>query len=702
LDASWYLTELNSKKIISAIHKKNLNILSSGPLEAGTYVLSLRYYRRLHSNNFNKSIRNVDFVKSFFAELDINLSFINRNSDSVNIITNEGKVIIPARGQKHISHNWLCRNKGIPIPKTLDNLRFLEFNTYMHILDNFLVPTIGDTQEIIKFHLKYSEKMMLRIYVECHFVDIDIQLRELVKNNNYKVIAESKQDVFFETVMALIKENTEYEIVLIFKGSNTVPQDENLYNNNCQTFKMELALESNHNYACPESSSYSLLTDLKIFPSILPLSDNAIFSYDSRKIFLGEDKNSGYVYMIRKNYDMEIKFTDLNVESEIDFKLEILHDFMQSPLNIFLIKEQSNEFIDNENVNKEEIERFGITNNVASLQTNILKNSNIENSSILDFGEIFENRSSLIVKNLPAGKYAVYIYFPALKTTFINEPRVCAIYDVVSEAKKSRGHFKEREIIHTAEIKDDNLDIPVKLPFTLNTLNMLESSKYIINHDLVEFSIEHDLLSENALVKIENETEYKKEISMILKKGNYEVSLKLANVDSNKYDYNSLNHLILFYFGINPISRVNDIYSYNNMLSSYHQCQTTTMPSMLKYNTKSKSFFYHIDDFKVNTRDLSTMKSKNGKITLGKINVALNSNKNRFLIEIGSDLIFNNISAILISENKKWESFLYKNNGFLDIIAPKGKYQIEIQLNFLQLAKMKILKLTQKANITYT
>lgn len=701
LDAAWYLTEMNSKKIITAMHKKNMNVLSSGPLEAGTYVLTLRYYRRLHSNNFSTNIKDVQLLKADFAELDVNLSFINRDNDLVSLLTSDGYVKIPPRGAKHVSHNWLCRNKGIPIPKSLDNLRYLEFNTDMHILDSFLVPTSGEGEEIIKFRLKYAQKMMLRVYVECHFVDIDIQLRELIKNNDYKILAESKQDVFFETVMALIKDNTEYEIVLIFKGTNTISQEENIYSNsNCKTFKMEIALEANHNYACPESDKYRQLTDLKIFPKFLPLKENKIFSYDSRKVFLGEDKDSGYLYMIRKDYDVEIKFSELNVESEIDFKLEILHDFMQSPLNIFLVREQEEENLDDENDKSTK-------NTIANLQANILKNSGINNSAIIDFGEIFENRSSLIVKNLPAGKYAVYLFLPALKTTFISESRVCAIYDVIAEAKKSRGHFREKEIASTAQIKDDNLDTPAKLPLTLNTFNFLESDKYVNNHDfyflrrnvtnsdkeiintisftieeesLCEFSVEHDLHSENIFVKIEKETDYKKDVSKILAKGAYEISIKLENVDSKNYLYDSLNHLVLLFVGISPVSRVKEIYSYNNLLSSYHQCQTSSLPAMLKYNTKSKSFFYHVDDFKLNVKDLSRTITNNGIIKLGKMNIALNSAKNRILIEIGSDLLLNNLSVAIISESKKWESSVYKNNGFLDVVVPKGKYAIELQL----------------------
>lgn len=698
LDAAWYLTEISSQKIISSLHKKNMNILSSGNLESGTYILTLRYYRRLHSNNFDEKIKNIDLLKATFAEIDVNLSFINKDADAVQILTNEGFIKISGKGQKFISHNWLCRNKGIPIPKSLSNMRYMEFNTDLHILDNFLIPTMGEGSEIIRFKLKYSEKMMLRIYVECHFVDIDIQIRELMKNNEYKVLSESKSDIFFESLMELIKDNTEYEIVLFFKGANTLTQDELSQNNNCHTFKMEIALESNHNFACPESSKYAKLTELRILPESLPLKDNKVFHYDSRKLFLGEDKDSGYIYMIRKDYDQEIKFTEFNVDSEIDFKIEVLHDFMQSPLNIFLVREQS----DKNNLEEDFTKTF--RNNISNLVSNLLKFSNIDNTAILDFGEIHENRSTMIIKNLPHGKYSIYLYLPALKTTFINEPRVCSIYDVIIEAKKSRGHFKEKEILSISEIRDNNLNIPTPLPLSLNTMSFLETSKYINNHDyyylrknetnsndeivnnikfeidqesLVELLVDHDLNYQNIRVKIENETPSQKNLIKVLPKGKYEISISLSNVDIKNYHFNSMEHLILLYIGINPTSRVKDIYSYNNLVSSYHQCQTSTFPSSLKYNSKSKSFYYHVDDFKINRNNINMGSTTT---SLGKMNFALTSKKNRILLTIGSDLIFNDLYAVISSENKSWESSNYKNNGFLDIIVPKGKYSLELQL----------------------
>ena len=58
LDASMYLTESKSLKTIVSVHKKNLNVLSSGALEAGTYVLTIRYYKRIrYSSDRNQLIQ---------------------------------------------------------------------------------------------------------------------------------------------------------------------------------------------------------------------------------------------------------------------------------------------------------------------------------------------------------------------------------------------------------------------------------------------------------------------------------------------------------------------------------------------------------------------------------------------------------------------------------------------------------------------
>ena len=94
-----------------------------------------------------------------------------------------------------------------------------------------------------------------------------------------------------------------------------------------------------------------------------------------------------------------------------DFKFEVIFDFLQSPLNVYLVQEKNDEDSDEEN-HKTESEnlynkRYNRNKNIDK-SSNILKNSNIDNSQILDFGEIYENRSSLLVKNLPPGKISMF------------------------------------------------------------------------------------------------------------------------------------------------------------------------------------------------------------------------------------------------------------------------------------------------------
>ena len=54
----------------------------------------------------------------------------------------------------------------------------------------------------------------------------------------------------------------------------------------------------------------------KPIPNILPikyLNKNQFFSYDSSLEYKGEDKGSGFLYMLRSEKDQIIKFTDFNV-----------------------------------------------------------------------------------------------------------------------------------------------------------------------------------------------------------------------------------------------------------------------------------------------------------------------------------------------------------------------------------------------------
>ena len=52
--------------------------------------------------------------------------------------------------------------------------------------------------------------------------------------------------------------------------------------------------------------------------------------------YKGENKGSGYVYMLRKDNDNYIKYQEFLVYKSIDFKFEIINDFIMAPVTIIL------------------------------------------------------------------------------------------------------------------------------------------------------------------------------------------------------------------------------------------------------------------------------------------------------------------------------------------------------------------------------
>jgi hypothetical protein len=714
LDANIYLSYLPSNqdktksKIIAGIHKKNMNMLSTGPLESGTYIMSLRYYRRLHYSGTDS--KDVQLFRATFGEVEFDSMLVNRSDSDVSILTSDGYIKLPPYNDNKtsVTHNWLCRHAGLPLPKSLSNLRYLEFNPDSHILDTFLVPPMGVGEEVIKFRLKFSVNTMIRVYVECHHTDIDLELREVTSHSEYKVIAASKENIHFETIMQIISDEKEYEIVLKFNGkgenSNQTHMSISDHSQSCQTFKMEIALEKSHNYACPNNGKYALLTDLKPIPEVLPVkskdnkNQSKIYKYDSRNTYLGDEKGSGYVYLLRSQSDKVIEYTTFNVESDVDFKIEIENDFMQAPVNIFLTSSNpEHKHLQNHNMN--------LAHNALQLQ----------DAFIVSFGEIFENRTVMLIKDLPKGSYTIYLYLPGLKTRFINEPRVCSIYDILVEIKKSRTHFKLKEIIDTSEIRETNLDIPTTLPVTLSSLKYLENDEKYINfftevflrknntitegqnydlyntitfsvteESLVEFYVSHDQLKEKLQVAIEGFSHFADYSSTILKPGKYKAVVKVENpknsvhVDGKPeaeeiFHISSLDHVIQFYVGISPVNRVTEIYNYNNIQSSYHQCRTMPLPTKLDQEKETGIYNYHTDFFTFNKADLRNLK-------LGQFTQHLTSNNNRILIEIGADNVLNKLSMVVKSENKSWKTMWYNNVGDLDIIVPKGTYTFELEL----------------------
>jgi len=706
LDANVYLSTFTdngdkNSKIIAGRHKKNLNLLFSGTLEAGTYVMSIRYYRRLrfkkaNDNTYDKII----LKKGNMAEIEFDAMFVNKSKDNVNILTSNGYIKIPpaSNNSNSISHNWFCRSAGLPIPKSLSSLRFLEFSSDSHILGNYLVPAMGLGKETIKFRLN-TPGMMIRVYVECHDVDIDIKLVEKNSKGDSVVISRSKENIHFETIMELVSENRDYEIVLKFKGLNNAKENsnENL-GNACLTFKMEIAVEKQHNYACPINSKYSALTDLQAIPSVLPAKDKdgkktKIYRYDSKTLYLGDSKNSGFVYMIRKDEDETIKYSEFTVASEIDLKVEITNDFLQAPVNIFLTASADAAHPNViANVNK-----FGLAK----------KALHIEDAFIIAYGEINENRSTLLIKNLPKGSYILYLYLPKLRSKFEFNPRVCSIYDILVEAKKSRNHFREKEIVRISDVEDEVLDPPVFLPDNLNNFKFLKGEEHYVNymdysymhhlaslHDnqlvnridfklkeesAVTFYVYHDLFKESIEVLIEGHTHESEMINTVLKPGDYKAVIKLKNLniknETVKHQHKSNHFLILLYIGIAPIKRVTDIYSYNNLQSAFRQCTSTKFPTKLDYDETTQMYSFSEEFFKFSKQDLT-------KLKLGEFTVNLtNSNSNRILVEIGSDYTLNQLNVKVKSENKKWNTSWKNNVGDLDILVPQGLYTFEFELD---------------------
>jgi hypothetical protein len=327
----------------------------------------------------------------------------------------------------------------------------------------------------------------------------------------------------------------------------------------------------------------------------------------------------------------------------------------------------------------------------------------------------------MLIKNLPKGEYSVYLYLPGLKTKFMKEPRVCSIYDILVECKKSRSHFREKEIINTAEIREDGLDLPVTIPHTLDSDKYIKNEDGYINYSneyylrknvtqtegeyfdlynsisfeikeesLVEFYVAHNILKEKLQISILGFANYNDYISVVLKPGNYIAMLKVENLKKNVnqilqkssplnnsediFDINSLEHVVLLYIGMSRVSRVNEIYTNNNMLSTYHQCRSMSLPQTLDYDNNSHSYNYHSEFFTYNRESLQNLK-------IGSFSTILKTNNNRILVELGSDYVLNKLSLVVKSEHKSWKTSWLNNVGDLDITVPSGAYHFELEID---------------------
>lgn len=709
VDCGLYLTYTpngnKESKVIIALHRKNMNSLISKKLQSGTYVISLRYYRRLHykkPKKLNKYEEDMKLSDATFAEVHFDIQMINISDDVVTILTSEGYLKLPPQGSKSISHNHLCRKFGLPVPRTLSQLRYLLFEPETHILDTFLLPPLGKGEDVIKFKLQKFPSAMIRVYVESGDTEISITLYKKAFANKLEEMAKSANNIHFATIMELIDDQTEYQIVLNYGG---FANGENTFKN-CATFKMEIAIEKNHNYACPANNKYALLSEIKAVPEILPVkfsTKNTVYRYDSRTHFKGESFDSGYIYLLRNENDTYMQFATFDAVKPIDLKFEVSNDFLQAPLTIMLTSANDIPFEDRAPVAK------------------LVKNAYSQISAkgfVIAYGDIFESRTSLLVRNIPIGKYAIYVYFPGLKTKFTHE-RVCAIYDIIVEAKKSRNHFKAKEIIYTSETRDNNLDIPVRVPFSLNTprfmsgfgrytyinyenlyylrynkteetseeFKMFNSIPFTVaSESYVNFEVSHNDINANKKVSvgIHNVTNYESKITKVLKPGRYILMIMLSEPKSSAsvtfttaedFSKKAINKMIKLYIGISPLHRINDIYSYNNMLSSYRQCINSNLPAF-DFIGENGEYRYSNAFFTLRREDIKLPGViQSSEITLNK------SNRNRFIASLGTDFVLNAISLQLVAGTKRFLMIRKNNYGFIDLTLPKGKYTIELRLD---------------------
>jgi hypothetical protein len=653
LNAEFILTEKNSNnnngksKIntlssdldLGSYPKKNLNVLDTSLLKRGIYTLSLVYSPRLHFKDKQASLESISLKHVNFLEIELKSVLINKSNDVVEIKTNKGILKIPpSQSESESDVNLQCENNLSinKLPHSLNNLRYLEFNSDMHILDSYLVP--NSAHHSIKFRINLIEKMMFRIYIECFNTDIDIRLYLLDDVKEKKLIQESKSSTIFETISEIIRGDKEYELMLIFNHSN---ERENSHEHFCKTFKMEIATEVQHSFACPENSStYKRLDQLNTFlPSTLPKDVN--FSYDSRNFFKGEGENSGYLYLLRNKHDEQIKFIEFTAQEEIDIKVELINDFIQAPINPYLISGSK---------------------------------LSSEDDVILTYGEMYENRNILFLRNVPPGHYIVVLHVPGLKTLFEHERTVCSMYDVIVNIKKSDNSNKG--IINTYK---DILNAPLKLPLYLNYKQFLDDNetfslvdKYYWRKDKFKKTNSHTIeftLKDESLVKFETDSKNisiqlgdvkSDKFSLSLPKGKHSVEI-INNLDEkdNIHYYEPFN----LFIGVSKLQRIHEILKYNNL----KECKATKLPE--KLITSPDDILSYKNDkilFKTNVRFVHIFKEI-------KINTL-----SRVYSEISADYIFNKM--ILKLRSKKDQSILlghqYNNLNVIDEVVNPGEYEI--------------------------
>ena len=687
--------KLNSNNFIFPIHKKNLNLLSTHKLSSGEYSLIISYYQKFHldpnflnSDVYKKNIF-IDKNKNSFGEFNFNIQFINSHFDDVilhtNLLNSNLKIQSYSKNNK-FSNYYVCRKFGLQIPKNLNNLRFILFNKEILINDNFIVPNFGFSENEINFEID-SNRMLFRIFINSKDTNIEILL---YKKTNEKIKLLNKNNNFDKSFVTLneILENGKFLIKIIFNGFK-----EKLFNNNiitksnCKTFKMTIAFEKNHNYICPTNNkNYTSIFELKnkLIPKILPIkfeNKSQFFKYDSSIKF--NNKNNSFIYNLISNNETNILFNSFSVVKPIDFKFEIFNDFLMSPISIIL-------------------KSFSIENETF-------------NSRLISESVFYESNSILIVKNLPIGKYSLFLNVPGQKIAF-KENEICSLYDFKIEIKKSNNHIREKMFFNN---NNNFNDVPIMFPLSFNDEKFMINyfDYYYVNYfdvfymkfnqtifddfnneinvfNFIPFEIKNEMIcnfeielnnnnnnKENVTIFIENVTNNNNnnKINVILQPKNYNLVIKYTkkiNKNNKKIplNFNKLSNILFnFNIGFSSISRLEKINNFNNIFSQF-QCKTSKFPTEINFAENSNTFKFINNYFSININEIHNEIISNLSINLN------NSIQNRFIAEIHSDYVLNKFYINLMSNSKKFYMKHKNNVGFIDLIIPNGKYNIIFEM----------------------
>ena len=631
LDCAAYLTENRTGKTITSVHYKNFNSLKTNKLATGNYTFSLRYYRILHFNNAKQQVESTS-LKHSIRQFEISISFINHSANDIKLPTTIGEYNILSKVSHDLSYEFLCRHIS-PIPKSLNSLRFTEFTSLFHVIDDYLLPANLPATETIEFTVNET-KHTFRAYIESKGIEAYLKLyfeNSLIEETN------TKSD--FITLMSLLKKVGTYKLEISFLDNSSMA-----YAQECKTFRLEMSIEKNHNYACPvDNNKYKKLTDIHIVPSVLPLADHRKFNYDSRTIFLGDNNNSGYLFMPREDKNKVMKFADFEAQDEIDIKFMLLYDFGQTPISIKLLH-QTNTYSDKE---------------------------------IVAEGTIYENMNVFLRKNLPKGKYSFFIFIPKMSTKFINEP-VCSIYDIVFEGKRSTNYYNNVKLLDVLRISEEHLDIPTYIPSSLNNIQYLETTK---NLNLLDYFLLKDAanvinftLNEESIVRFEiysnfyeninlslDDGKLGRSVSSLLTPGNHKVSVTVDNFNKEK-------NAVLLHLGISPLSRIIDIMSYNNFSNIDRECINISLPASLDIKDKVQFYKNELITYKIN--DISNR-------NLGSIDFKVDHDS-YVVAEISSDFLIHKVKLQLTSTKNTYSSIYNGNTSEIESYISPGNYSIKI------------------------